>query len=324
MAMVYLLAWLLVVYVVDQVVLRGVVRHAERLVFQRGDWRRADRFLARFGVFMPRRTRAYLELAVAEWSGDTERAVAMVESRVAPLAHANFVLANECVTTLVNAGRYRRALEIGARGSEDPPARLLPFWALLQINLAEAEYNLGLWAEALLRLDRTRRVCDLEGIARAGERQQRAWILVHLGRIAEAHAAALEADARDLPRVFHAEHRFTHARIALAEKDLSAALAHVNDGLRLARRIASTRNGLFLRARIRAAAGQSADALADYELAASLKYRGQGGDGLLAWGDLLRSLGREDEARRAFTLAIERDGESESARHAADRLSAVA
>jgi len=42
-------------------------------------------------------------------------------------------------------------------------------------------------------------------------------------------------------------------------------------------------NGLFLRARICTAAGHSVDALADYEVAASMTYRGQGGDGLLAW-----------------------------------------
>ena len=80
------------------------------------------------------------------------------------------------------------------------------------------------------------------------------------------------------------------------------------------------RNGLFLRARFRAATGEVDAALDDFEKAANMPYQAQGGDGLLAWGDLLRTLGREAEARRAFALVEERDPESESARHARERL----
>jgi hypothetical protein len=61
--------------------------------------------------------------------------------------------------------------------------------------------------------------------------------------------------------------------------------------------------------------------LEDFEAGATAEYRGQGGDGLLAWGDLLHSLGRTAEALTAWRLAVERDPESESARLAATRLS---
>src|SRR5207248_1912052 len=46
----------------------------------------------------------------------------------------------------------------------------------------------------------------------------------------------------------------------------------------------------------------------------------RGGDGLLLWGDLLVRLERRGEAPEAYALAIARDGQSESARLAAERL----
>ena len=58
--------------------------------------------------------------------------------------------------------------------------------------------------------------------------------------------------------------------------------------------------------------------------AAAHPYRAQGGDGLLMWGDVLTRLGRADEAEQAYALAIERDGQSESARLAAGRARVVA
>ena len=50
------------------------------------------------------------------------------------------------------------------------------------------------------------------------------------------------------------------------------------------------------------------------------RYRYQGGEGLLLWGDALARLGRLDEARAAWALVGERDPESESAVTATARL----
>jgi hypothetical protein len=57
--------------------------------------------------------------------------------------------------------------------------------------------------------------------------------------------------------------------------------------------------------------------------AADHRYQGQGGDGLLLWGDVLKELGEIQWARRAYGLTIARDGQSESARLAAARLIAI-
>jgi hypothetical protein len=54
--------------------------------------------------------------------------------------------------------------------------------------------------------------------------------------------------------------------------------------------------------------------------ASAFPYRGQGGDGLLFWGDVLTRLERFAEARQAYALAVERDSQSESAQIAAGRL----
>jgi len=319
----WLAVWLLVCFGVDVFVRKVPAWLHERqglLVFGRGDWRRAGRFLARFGFLMPRGARSLWSLTIAEFAGRTTLALDRAEELLASSAPLGVV--NQCVPTLVNGGRYRRALDVATPWNDTPYRPALQIWALLQVNVAEAEYNLGHWAQALGRLDRMRTLCDVQGIAKAGERQQRAWILVHMGRNAEARAAASEIDPSDFPRVYQAEYHFTLARIALAEGDATSAFTSVNAGLRAARRHSSTRNGLFLRARIRVAMNDSLPALADFDLAANMRYRGQGGDGLVAWGDLLRSVGREHDAQRAFALAVERDPESESAGIAAERLKA--
>ena len=50
-----------------------------------------------------------------------------------------------------------------------------------------------------------------------------------------------------------------------------------------------------------------------FRAAAENPYRGQGGESLLAWGDVLSRLGRCEEARHAYALARDRDPQSESA-----------
>lgn len=53
---------------------------------------------------------------------------------------------------------------------------------------------------------------------------------------------------------------------------------------------------------------------------AAWSLRGQGGDGLLAWGDTLATLGRAEQAAAAWRLVIERDPESYAAALARERL----
>lgn len=225
------------------------------------------------------------------------------------------------VNARITAGRYQSALETGASpllGPDDP------WWPLLQVNLAEAEYNLGSWKAALERLDKLRaRGPITEPISNAGEQLQRAWILTHLGEV-DAARAAFEGAAEDaLPFEYRAEYHYTHAVLCLAADKLDEALAAIERGVAKAQRVSSARNGLFLRARIRAARHEHELALADFEQAAAAEFRWQGGDGLLAWGDLLQQLGRTAEARSAWQLAVERDAESESAAVARQRLASA-
>jgi tetratricopeptide (TPR) repeat protein len=253
------------------------------------------------------------ELAVAEFSGQTQRSLEIIDEVLSYSDHIRNVCM--CVPALINAGRYQRALDISK--AHDTPSEP---WALVQVNLAEAEYNLGRWEDGLARLDRMRSLIRPDPNSNAGGLQQRAWILAHLGRHPEAWSAAAAVRLEDLARIYHAEHHYTLAHIALTQGDARMALAYAESGLRVARRASSLRNGALLRARSRAALGETSVALAEFERAAAMPYRAQGGGGLLAWGDLLRSLGREEEARRAFTWAVERDLESEAARIAEKRL----
>jgi predicted negative regulator of RcsB-dependent stress response len=85
-------------------------------------------------------------------------------------------------------------------------------------------------------------------------------------------------------------------------------------------RPSSRRNALFIEARVAVAQGDLDGADSLCRSAAVQRYRGQGGDGLLLWGDVLLQLRRADEARAAWSLAMERDPQSESSKLAAARL----
>lgn len=250
--------------------------------------------------------------------GEYERALVVVdrlERRQLGTFSANYVC---CV--LISAGQYRRALAIGnAHQTVDF------WWPLLQVNLAEAEYNLGEWEKALARLDLAiEKGNDFDPVTRTGEACQRAWILAHLGRQEEAAAAHARAAVDHLPAEYASEYHFTRGYLALLKGHAAEALAAIDEGRRLAVRVSTHRNGLFLRARALALAGDTEAALAEFERGANHEYKYQGGDGLLAWGDLLFRLGRPDDADRAWRLAVERDPESESAIVAQKRLGELA
>src|SRR5207248_7120382 len=129
---------------------------------------------------------------------------------------------NRAVDGLVAAGRYAEALALPERfvvsGSRDSTSELL-----VQINLAEAEYNLGRWNAAWERLRGLDPLAAAFPIARAGLAQQRAWIAAHTGRPGEAVHQWQRAELRDLPRSYHAEHYFTGAVALVAAGRLDPA-----------------------------------------------------------------------------------------------------
>ena len=231
-------------------------------------------------------------------------------------------LRNEMIDVLNSAGLYRAALgaEPAADEARGVPRSLL---ALIQINLAEADYNLGRWAEAERRLTGLDEDARRLPISRAGLLQQRAWIAAHSGRSAEALALCEGVSIGWLPMVYYAEYHFTRGVALLGLGRHDAAEDELRAAQRVAIRSSSRRNALFLLARIGAARDDWSGAERLCRHASEQPYCGQGGDGLLLWGEALLHLGRSPEAMAAWRLAIERDPESESARVAESRIPSV-
>ena len=225
---------------------------------------------------------------------------------------------NEAVDGRVARGDYHGALEL--RRAFVPRDADTQSALLVEINLAEAEYNLGRWGDAWDRLRGLDPLAAAFPIARAGLSQQRAWIAAHLGRAGEALHHWHRAELGDLPRHYHAEHFFTGAVAHVAAGALEAAQRCAGAGERAALRPSSRRNALTIRGRVAAAMQDFTEAERLFRAAALHPYRGQGGDALLLWGDVLSRLGHSDEARSAYVLAIDRDPQSESARLARARI----
>jgi hypothetical protein len=249
--------------------------------------------------------------------GEHDRAAAMVVALPAtPLGPA---LGNILVNMLISSGLYREAVQLAVRS---PPEGRPPdpqSAALIEINRAEAEYNLGRWAEAEACLLPEDDRWDVTPLVRTGRRLQLAWIAAQAGRGAEALAWCEGTALADLPSAYRSELYYPRAAALGALGRWPEAEAIVHAGLAVKVRPASERNGLFLLARVAAGQGRLEEAEGLARRAAGHAWRGQGGDGLLLWGDLLDQLGRLEEARRAWRLAASRDPQSESARMAATR-----
>jgi TolA-binding protein len=156
-------------------------------------------------------------------------------------------------------------------------------------------------------------------IAVTGSALHRTWVHAVSGDAAAARAAFAVAKSADLPADFRSEHCFAEAFLLLAEQDYVGANRAVRAGLDCAVRASSRRNAQFLLATIAHRQGQLEDAARWFEQGANATYRGQGGASLLEWGDVLAKLGQADAARRAWSLAAERDPEAPAAREAAQR-----
>lgn len=233
-------------------------------------------------------------------------------------------LLNLTVETYIHVGRYAEALQadtlwpppaVGSRaGSRDNQA-------LVVINQAEALYNLGRWDEAWTSIQPLLKSTDRQApIVRSGVHTQAGWIAIHQGHLELAEQHLDQAKAEDLPVIYQSELPYTRAMLRLAQGERHSAMAGARAGFAQAKRASSVRNGLFLLARCESAFGHWEQALDLCSQAASHVYKGQGGDGLLFWGDLLAQTDRLTEARVAWGLAVERDPESESAAIARSRL----
>jgi hypothetical protein len=254
----------------------------------------------------------FTEVSALRESGDLTAAVTLAKERVAD-ARAPTWSRNVAIDVLISGGAYEAAL--GAEPSTRMPkgANEALGLVLIQINLAEAEYNLGRWADAERRLHRLELAAWPFPITRAGLTQQRAWIAAHHGRAEEAMGLCESMKPRWLPPNYRAEYHFTRTVAFLAAGRLQDAASALGKGERAAIRLSSKRNALFLRARL---AAEQRDWLASERLgreASQHRFRGQGGMGLLLWAETLIQLGREREAAEALDLVVQRDPESEAA-----------
>ncbi len=280
-------------------------------------WTRAGRAAARVLALttLSADPRARIRIGLAPFGTRAAAAGRAAERALARLAAPDVAMMTMAVNAYIFAGRYRDALAVEAAWDDATRATLAAdaSWPILQINLAEAEYNLGHWDRAAARL------LAIEADARAGDpltraafAMQSAWIAAHTGR-PDALAIAATCSAPDLGPDYRSEYHFVHAAAHLAAGQFPEARAHALRGLAVRRRRSSERNSHFLLGRIAAAAGDPATACTHFARGAAHPYRGQGGPELLLYGELLAAAGDTSGARRAFAWAAERDPESPAA-----------
>lgn len=159
---------------------------------------------------------------------------------------------NVAIDILISAGAYEAALRAEPATYMPTDPRVAQALVLIQINLAEAEYNLGRWNEAEARLRSLDLACWYFPITRAGLLQQRAWIAAHRDRAPIALRLCASIEPHWLPPDYRSEYHFTRVAALLAAGRINEAQDALVKGERLARRQSTKRNALFLRARIAA------------------------------------------------------------------------
>jgi len=244
--------------------------------------------------------------------------------RALPKNASTWRFVNALVNCLINGGKYQEAIDAPLRWSQSvrdgARAKEPGDWALVEINMAEALYNLGRWDEALARLAKLDDMAAVQGLTKSGLLLQRAWILAHLGHGTAARNLADEARADDLPRAFHAELHFTRGAALASIGRQADAIEEVCRGQHYAMRASSERNALFLLGRLEMSRGRLESAEQHFRRGAEHSYQAQGAEGLLLWGDVLDALHRSTEAVAAWQFAQQRDPESEAAHVATQRL----
>jgi len=270
----------------------------------------------------------YLEVVARTGTGDEHllRATERLRDRLSAGdidVERRWAYANTLANGFITAGSYREALAVEAMWGDaflsESRELMSGNFCLVQVNLAEAEYNLGKWAEARERIEVIEDL-EMEVVPAAGVLLQLAWISAHDGDYSLAKEFAFEVSEDEMPGVYQSEVHFAKAVALFGLKEFDEAERSVRRGLELAKRRSSERNALFLLGRVFERRGDVDLAEQILRVGAEHAYRGQGGDGLLLWGDVLASLRRQDEARAAWSLAVERDAQSESAEIARTRL----
>lgn len=217
---------------------------------------------------------------------------------------------------LVALGRYREAVAEGAAigvGDERDPG---DFEWLNRINLSEAFVELGEFERARALLD-PGPDAEAGALVRAGARTALAWLHTTTGDHDRALKLVQSVTAADLGLDFQAEVSLTRTLVSLNLGRLDEARAAIDECRRVTARASTERNLLLLEARWLVQSGR--DATTQIALAREHRWKCQGGASWLALGDALRDAGRLVDARECWALAIERDAESISAKHAARR-----
>ncbi len=307
----YFVAGVFVLWLVGSVV--AGIQHS---AFENGEFRRAigvSRFWSDFGL----RGEA-VEASALEYLGYFRSARALQKKSPRPI-YPESCNARMCLE--ISAGDYqavmREAEQVGVWPARDETVGAE--WDLNRVNASEALYNLGRWDEAEAVMDGLTPAPRMFPIVAAGSINQRCWIFCHVGRGSDAFELHKSAVREDLPPLFFAEHHFTRALILLELKRFDESAAELDTAESVARRVTSKRNLIYMRARLAMARGDLDAAEALYRLGARHRYKGQGGEALLAWGDCLSKLSRPDDARTAWELCIRRDPQSASASTARDR-----
>lgn len=320
-----ILGVLLIASVLATLLLRFALLATASLCTRHGAWRlsralgRTTRFV--FGAAVGESLAFDWEMSALREAGKIAEAADIARTRVADGSLPPWSR-NVAIDLLISAGAYSTALASEPPATMPTNARDALALTLIQVNLAEAEYNVGRWDGAEARLRPLDLACWYFPITRAGLLQQRAWIAAHRGRAAESLDLCAKVDPRGLPRRYRAEFHFTRAAALLAADRVDDAEAALDRGARLARRLSSKRNVLFLRARIAAARGDWDSAARSCREAVHHRFCGQGGAGIVLWAQALRQLGRQPDADNALRLVAQRDPESEAAVMAAQLLAA--
>lgn len=221
------------------------------------------------------------------------------------------------VSVEVAAGRYQEALLWRALCSE--PGDGHESELILRINEAEAMANLGRVEEALHWVSAEASL----PFTIAGTAAHRAWCLALLNRPDDAALALQEGSANNLNYQFRSEWHLAEVAVALSARRWDEAEHALLKAEHNAHRASTGRNVHYSRGLLLAAQGRHQDALPHFEKGAACIYVGQGGEALLTWGDSLKTLGRDEEARSAWRLCSSRDPQAPAAARALARLGEV-